>query len=148
MGRDGARLVIVNSVGREISPLDEIPPVEGTRMQLTIDLAMQKAAEDAFRAYGYWGAAVVLDPRSGDVLTLTSLPSYDPNAFATGIDRAAWAALNTDELRPLQNRAIQGRYSPGSTFKIAVAAAALEEGLVTPDHQIYCPGGATFYGRF
>lgn len=148
MGADGARRVVVNSVGREIRTIEELPPVEGRRVQLSLNHAMQRAAEDAFRAYGYWGAAVVLDPRTGDVLTLTSLPSYDPNAFATGIDRAAWAALNTDELRPLQNRAIQGRYSPGSTFKIAVAAAALEEGLVTPDHQIYCPGGATFYGRF
>lgn len=148
MGADGARRVVVNSVGREIRTIEELPPVEGRRARLSLNQAMQQAAEDAFRAYGYWGAAVVLDPRTGDVLTLTSLPSYDPNAFATGIDRAAWTALNTDELRPLQNRAIQGRYSPGSTFKIAVAAAALEEGLVTPDHQIYCPGGATFYGRF
>ena len=74
---------------------------------------MQKAAEDGFRALGYNGAAVVLDPRNGEVLALTSLPAYDPNEFAAGIDRATWTALNTDELRPLQNRAIQGRYSPG-----------------------------------
>jgi penicillin-binding protein 2 len=148
MGEDGARRVVVNSVGREIRELEEVPPTEGHRIQLSINYAMQRAAEDAFRAYGYWGAAVVLDPRNGDVLTLTSLPAYDPNDFSTGIDRATWASLNTDKLRPLQNRAIQGRYSPGSTFKIVVAAAALEEGLVTPDHKIYCPGGANFYGRF
>lgn len=148
MGEDGARRVVVNSMGREIRPLDEVPPVEGRRVRLTLDLAMQRAAEDAFRAYGYWGSAIVLDPRNGDVLTLVSLPAYDPNDFASGIDRVTWQALNTDKLRPLQNRAIQGRYSPGSTFKIVVATAALEEGLVTPDHQIYCPGGATFYGRY
>lgn len=148
MGEDGARRVVVNSVGREIRELEEVPPSEGHRIQLSINYAMQRAAEDAFRAYGYWGAAVVLDPRSGDVLTLTSLPAYDPNDFSTGIDRATWASLNTDKLRPLQNRAIQGRYSPGSTFKIVVAAAALEEGVVTPDHKIYCPGGANFYGRY
>jgi penicillin-binding protein 2 len=148
MGEDGARRVVVNSVGREIRELEEVKPTEGQRLQLSINYAMQRAAEDAFRAYGYWGAAVVLDPRNGDVLTLTSLPAYDPNDFSTGIDRATWASLNTDKLRPLQNRAIQGRYSPGSTFKIVVAAAALEEGLVTPEHQIYCPGGANFYGRF
>jgi penicillin-binding protein 2 len=148
MGGDGARRVVVNSVGREIRELEEVPPTEGHRVQLSINYAMQRAAEDAFRAYGYWGAAVVLDPRNGDVLTLTSLPAYDPNDFSTGIDRATWASLNTDKLRPLQNRAIQGRYSPGSTFKIVVAAAALEEGLVTPDHKIYCPGGANFYGRY
>jgi penicillin-binding protein 2 len=148
MGEDGARRVVVNSVGREIRELEKIDATEGQRVQLSINYAMQRAAEDAFRAYGYWGAAVILDPRNGDVLTLTSLPAYDPNDFSTGIDRATWAALNTDKLRPLQNRAIQGRYSPGSTFKIVVASAALEEGLVTPDHQIFCPGGANFYGRY
>ncbi len=129
MGADGARRVVVNSVGREIRTIEEVAPVEGTRVQLAIDYAMQKAAEDAFRVSGHWGSAIVLDPNTGDVLTLASLPAYDPNAFATGIDRSAWAALNTDKLRPLQNRAIQGRYSPGSTFKIVVATAALEEGV-------------------
>ncbi|HQZ38747.1 MAG TPA: penicillin-binding protein 2 [Vicinamibacterales bacterium] len=148
MGEDGARRVVVNSVGREIRTLEELPPTEGRRVQLSLNYDMQRAAEEAFEAYGYAGAAVVLDPRSGDVLTLTSLPAYDPNAFAAGIDRAAWAALNNDKQRPLQNRAIQGRYSPGSAFKIVVATAALEEGVVTPDRQIFCPGGATFYGRF
>ena len=148
MGDDGAKRVVVNSVGREIRTLEEIPPVQGRRVQLTIDYAMQKAAEDAFRAYGYFGSAVVLDPKTGEVLTLTSLPAFDPNDFATGIDRTTWNALNTDKLRPLQNRAIQGRYQPGSTFKIVVATAALEEGLITPERQIYCPGGGTFYGRF
>jgi penicillin-binding protein 2 len=148
MGADGARRVVVNSVGREIRTLEELPASEGQRVQLSLNYAMQRAAEDAFRAHGFWGAAVVLDPRSGDVLTLTSLPAYDPNDFSTGIDRATWAALNSDKLRPLQNRAIQGRYSPGSTFKIAVAVAALEEGLVTPDQKIFCPGGANFYGRY
>ena len=148
MGEDGARRVVVNSVGREIRTLEEIAPVQGRRVQLTINHAMQKAAEEAFKAYGYWGSAVVLEPRTGEVLTLTSLPSFDPNDFATGIDHATWQQLNTDELHPLQNRAIQGRYQPGSTFKIVVATAALEEGLITPERKIYCPGGGTFYGRF
>jgi penicillin-binding protein 2 len=148
MGADGARRVVVNSTGREIRTLEEIPPVQGRRVQLTINYAMQKAAEDAFRAYGYWGSAVVLEPKSGEVLVLTSLPAFDPNDFATGIDRATWQQLNTDKLRPLQNRAIQGRYQPGSTFKIVAATAALEEGAITPERMIYCPGGGTFYGRF
>jgi penicillin-binding protein 2 len=148
MGEDGARRVVVNSVGREIRTLDEAPPVEGRRVQLTLDADMQRAAEEGFRTTGYWGSAVVLDPRSGDVLTLVSLPAYDPNAFAAGIDRVTWQALNTDALRPLQNRAIQGRYSPGSTFKIVVATAGLEEKVVTPETKIYCGGGASFYGRF
>jgi penicillin-binding protein 2 len=148
MGRDGARVVVVNSLGREIAELDEIPPTAGQRVQLTLSLAMQKAAEDAFRAMGFWGSAIVLDPRTGDVLTLVSLPSYDPNAFAAGIDRTAYQALISDKLRPLQNRAIQGRYSPGSTFKVLVATAGLEEGLITPSFRVNCPGGGNFYGRW
>jgi penicillin-binding protein 2 len=148
MGQDGARSVVVNSLGREIKTVGEIDPVEGRRLQLTIDYDLQKAAEEAFRHAGFWGAAIVLDPRTGEVLAIVSLPAYDPNAFATGIDRATWGALNSDQLRPLQNRAIQGLYSPGSTFKIVVAAAALEEGLVTPAHRVRCSGGAVFYNRY
>jgi penicillin-binding protein 2 len=148
MGEDGAKRVVVNSMGREIRTIEEVKPTEGRRVQLTINHAMQKAAEDAFRNYGYWGSAIVLEPNTGEVLTLTSLPAFDPNDFATGIDRTTWNALNTDKLRPLQNRAIQGRYQPGSTFKIVVATAALEEGVITAERQIYCPGGGTFYGRF
>src|SRR5437016_3039724 len=147
MGEDGARRVVVNSVGREIRTLDEDPPSEGKRLQLTIDYDVQKAVEDGFKWAGFNGAAVILDPRSGEVLAFTSVPAYDPNAFASGIDRAAWASLNADELRPLSDRAIQGRYSPGSTFKMAVASAALEEGIITPDFKVYCPGRATFFGR-
>jgi penicillin-binding protein 2 len=148
MGQDGARRVVVNSTGREMRQLNREDPVEGQRVQLTLNLAMQQAAEEGFRELGYWGSAVVIDPRNGDVLTLASLPAFDPNAFAGGIDLETWQALNTDKLRPLQNRAIQGRYSPGSTFKLVVATAALEEGLVTPAYRVNCGGGATFYGRY
>jgi penicillin-binding protein 2 len=148
MGEDGARRVVVNSTGREMRMIDEIPPTEGRRVQLTVDYDLQKAAEDGFRNAGFNGAALIMDPRNGEVLTYTSLPSYDPNDFAAGIDRVTWASLNTDKLRPLQNRVLQGRYSPGSTFKIVVATAALEEGLVTPDFHVNCSGGATFFGRY
>jgi penicillin-binding protein 2 len=148
MGADGDRLVRVTSTGREIDVVKTVPPQEGRRLQLTIDADLQKAAEDGFKHYGYNGAAVVLDPRSGELLSLVSLPAYDPNRFAIGIDRATWASLNTDRLKPLQNRALQGRYSPGSTFKIVVAAAALEEGIVSPDFRVFCPGGASFFGRY
>ena len=113
MGEDGARRVKVNSMGRELGMLEEIPAHEGRRVQLTIDADLQRAAEEGFKAGGFNGAAVVMDPRTGDVLAFTSVPGYDPNDFAGGIDRATWAALNTDRLKPLQNRAIQGRYSPG-----------------------------------
>jgi len=148
MGENGARRVVVNSMGREIRTLEEIQPHEGRRVQLTIDIDLQRAAEEGFKAGGFNGAAVVMDPRTGEVLAFTSRPGYDPNDFAAGIDRATWAGLNTDPLKPLQNRAIQGRYSPGSTFKIVVAVAALEEGVITPDFRVNCGGGATFYGRF
>jgi penicillin-binding protein 2 len=155
MGTEGSKEVIVNSVGREIEQVAQHDPKEGKRLQLTIDLDLQKAAEDGFRHFGevqsggpYNGAAVVLDPRSGEVLTLVSLPAYDPNKFAVGIDAATWKSLNTDPLRPLNNRALQGRYSPGSTFKIVVATAALEEGVATPATRVHCPGGGVFHGRY
>jgi penicillin-binding protein 2 len=147
MGDDGAKRVVVNSVGREIRTLEEDEPTEGKRLQLTIDYDVQKAIEDGFDRVGFNGAAVVLDPHSGEVLGFTSRPAYDPNAFAAGIDRATWASLTADEYRPLNDRAIQGRYSPGSTFKMAVALAALEEGIITPDFHVHCSGSATFYGR-
>jgi penicillin-binding protein 2 len=148
MGNDGSRYVVVNSLGREIESLREDNPVEGRRLQLTIDYDVQRAVEEGFRESGFNGAAVMLDPRTGEVLSLVSLPAYDPNAFAVGIDRAAWQALNADRLHPLQNRAIQGRYSPGSTFKIPMAVTALEEGVITADHRIHCSGGGVFYGRY
>ena len=148
MGEDGARRVIVNNVGREIDTLEEIDPTVGRRVQLTIDLDLQKAAEDGFRHAGFNGAALIMDPRTGEVLVHASMPAYDPNDFAAGIKSATWTALLNDRLRPLSNRVLQGRYSPGSTFKIVVATAALEEGLVDPDHRITCNGGANFYGRY
>ena len=147
MGEDGAKRVVVNSMGREIRTLEESPPSEGKRVALTVDYDLQKALEDGFKVSGFNGASVSMDPKTGEVLAFTNVPGYDPNAFAGGIDRATWASLNTDDLKPLQDRAIQGRYSPGSTFKMAVAAAALEEGLITPDFKVACPGHAVFFGR-
>jgi penicillin-binding protein 2 len=152
-GRDGVRRVVVNSLGREMGdPLEEIPPVEGNRLQLTIDYDLQKAVEDGFKAADdanltNAGSAVVLDPRNGEVLAFSSQPSFDPNAFASGVDRATWASLIRDDQFPLTNRALRGSYSPGSTFKMAVGLAALEEGAITPDFTVFCGGGANFYGR-
>ena len=149
MGEDGAKDVIVNSLGRELGLAGEpTPPTEGRRVQLTIDYDLQKAAEDGFRHAGFNGAALIMDPRTGEVLVHASLPAYDPNDFAGGIDSKTYRSLITDPLRPLTNRVLQGRYSPGSTFKIVVAAAAMEEGVATPDTRIYCGGGATFFGRY
>jgi penicillin-binding protein 2 len=152
MGKDGAKVVVVNSLGREIRTLEEVAPTEGKRLQLTIDYDLQKAVDDAFKAARVArltnaGAAIVLDPNTGEVLAYSSEPAFDPNAFAAGIDRAAWASLTSDEQRPLNDRALQGRYSPGSTFKMAVALAGLQEGVITPDFKVHCGGSANFYGR-
>ncbi len=152
MGEDGARRVVVNSVGREIRTLDEEEPTEGKRLKLTIDYDIQKAVQDGFKAVDdagltNAGAAVILDPATGEVLAFASEPAYDPNAFASGIDRETWNTLTTDEDLPLNDRAIQGRYSPGSTFKMAVALAGLEEGVITPDFKVHCAGHAVFYGH-
>jgi penicillin-binding protein 2 len=150
MGEDGAETAIVNSIGRKIRTVEEAyeAPSEGRRVQLTIDYDLQKAAEDGFRHAGFNGAALIMDPHSGEVLVHASLPAYDPNDFAGGIDSKTYRSLIDDPLRPLTNRVLQGRYSPGSTFKIVVAAAAMEEGIATPDTRIYCGGGATFFGRY
>ena len=155
MGVEGSRDVIVNSRGREIDEIRKQPPKVGTPLQLTIDADLQKAAADGFNHFGtlyggapYNGAGVVLDPRSGEVLTLVSLPVYDPNKFARRIDSKTWSSLINDKSRPLSNRALQSTFSPGSTFKLVVATAAMEEGVAGPDFRVYCGGGGVFYGRY
>ena len=147
MGTDGNRFVVVNSVGREIEEGQRQEPIDGERLQLTIDYDLQRALEEGFRAAGFSGAAAFLDPSTGEVLAMTSLPAYDPNAFASGMDSTTWTRLTTDPQKPMTNRLIQGTYSPGSTFKILMAVAALEEGVITPETKFFCPGHATFYGR-
>jgi penicillin-binding protein 2 len=147
MGVDGNRLFSVNSKGREIDEVRKEDPIDGQRMQLTLDLDLQQALEDAFTQSGYAGAAAFLDPKTGEVLAMTSRPSYDPNDFANGLDSATWSRLLTDPQRPLTNRLIQGTYSPGSTFKIAMSVAALETGVIGPDYTVYCPGHFEFGGR-
>jgi penicillin-binding protein 2 len=147
MGTDGTRFVVVNSRGREISELDKQDPIEGRRVQVTLDYDLQMALEEGFRQAGFNGAAAFLDPASGEILAMTSLPAYDPNAFATGLESAEWARLSSDPLRPMSNRLIQGTYSPGSTFKIVMAIAALEAGVITPQTTFFCPGHGSFYGR-
>jgi len=149
MGTDGNKFVVVNSVGREIEELknQKQEPIDGERMQLTLDYDLQRALEDGFRAAGFSGAAAFLDPSTGEVLAMTSLPAYDPNDFAGGMDNTTWTRLTTDPEKPMTNRLIQGTYSPGSTFKILMAVAALEEGVITPETKFFCPGYGTFYGR-
>jgi len=93
------------------------------------------------------GAVVAMDPRNGEILAMVSHPSYDPNAFAVRINRTDWNQLITNPNHPLMNKAIQDQLAPGSTFKIIMSAAGLQEG-VAQDMHVNCVGGGTFYGRF
>ena len=122
-GADGSKPSSSTASAARSATLDEDQPNEASALQLTIDADMQKATEDAFDASGFNGAAVVLDPRNGEVLGVHQPSRLRSERFAAGIDRATWASLNTDDCKPLQNRALQGRYSPGSTFKMAVGLA-------------------------
>jgi penicillin-binding protein 2 len=144
-GVDGGQQVEVDAVGRKLRVLSEVEETPGNTLVLTVDRDLQLAAE---RAMGeHEGAVVALDPRNGDVLAMVSRPAFDPNAFARGIRAAEWRALLEDRRRPLNSKAVQGTYPPGSTFKIVMAAAALEEGVITPFTQIFCGGGLFFGNR-
>lgn len=144
-GIDGTRRVVVNSRGIEKELAEDAPPVAGASVELTLSASLQRSMEEAFE--GRAGSAVALDPFTGEVLGLVSLPSFDPNLFTDAVPAEAWDALVNDERTPLLNRAVQGQYAPGSLFKVVMAVAGLEEGLVTPDTTVYCPGYATIQGH-
>jgi penicillin-binding protein 2 len=137
-GRRGAELVEVNVYDKEIKNLGRIDPIPGYNIVLTIDADLQKAAWQAFA--GKPGAAVALDTRDGSVLAMVSSPSFDPNLFNSGISYELWDKMQNNPLNPLSNRAISGQYPPGSTYKLIIAAAALEEGIITPEQKIFCNG--------
>lgn len=144
-GRAGGRNLVVDVAGRVVDALDEIDPVRGGSVTLTLDLDLQRAGEEAFLPDVLGerpkiGALVAMDVRNGDVLALVSKPSFDPNDFAGGIDSETWKSLIQDEWRPIQNRAIAGQYPPGSTYKPLVAAAGLQEHLIDPNKKVFCPG--------
>ncbi len=144
-GHDGMRRVVVNSRGQEMGVLSTINALPGNDLRLTIDLDLQMAAEASLGDHA--GAVVALDPRTGEVLTMVSHPSFDPNDFAKRIDPKEWDALMSDPMKPLMNKAIQAQLAPGSTFKIVMAAAALETGTVNPDFIVHCAGAVTIYGH-
>jgi penicillin-binding protein 2 len=144
-GRNGVQRVVVNSHGRRERMLAEIPPVWGDTVRLSLDLDLQRSLEDSFGEKA--GAAVVIDARNGQLLALGSFPSFDPNFFSRRFDQEQWRALVHDPDHRLQNRGIQGRYPPGSTFKLVVAAAALEEGVITPSTRMTCKGWVRLYGK-
>jgi penicillin-binding protein 2 len=144
-GQDGSRDVIVDSHGREVGYLRTQHAVPGQDLKLTIDIDLQRTAELALGDAN--GAVVAMDPRNGEILAMVSHPSYDPNAFAVRINRTDWNQLITNPNHPLMNKAIQDQLAPGSTFKIIMSAAGLQEG-VAQDMRVNCAGGGTFYGRF
>jgi penicillin-binding protein 2 len=151
-GRAGGRNQVVDVAGRVVEVLDEVEPQPGGAVTLTLDLDLQRAADEGFLPEvlgepAKMGALVALDPRNGDVLALVAKPAYDPNDFAGGIDSETWRRLTTDEWRPLQNRALAGLYSPGSTYKALVAAAALQEEAIDPEERVFCPGSFTLGRR-
>ena len=137
-GTGGSSQVEVNAFGRVIRELARKDGQPGGEVRLTVDLELQRFI--ARRLENESASAVVLDVHSGEVLALVSTPAYDPNAFNRGLSGEEWRTLNRDPLTPLVNKAIAGLYAPGSTFKIAVALAALERGVVTPGQRVFCPG--------
>jgi penicillin-binding protein 2 len=145
MGESGGRQIEVNAVGRMMRVLGTVEPTPGNNLFLTLDLELQKAAEEALA--GKNGAVVALDPRNGDVLAMVSKPDFDPNLFSRGITPENWKSIIGNPARPLQNRATQGQYPPGSVFKIITALAALEEKVITPDTVFSCSGAFPFGNR-
>ncbi len=145
-GAPGGQQVEVDALGRRVRVLEEVPDVPGDTLVLTLDRALQEEAERALGRHA--GAVVGLDPRTGEVLALASQPAYDPNLFARGIQPAEWRSLVQDPLKPLNDRAVQGQYPPGSTFKVVMAAAGLEEGAIGPRSGAYCRGGMPFGKHF
>ena len=145
MGKNGSRQALVDSRGREVERLGETAAVPGNPLKLTVDIDLQVAAEEALA--GKNGAIVAMDPRTGEILAMVSRPTFDPNDFAVHVSRDQWDKLVTDPDKPLLNKAIQAQLAPGSTFKIIMGTAGLQEGIAQDMH-VTCNGGGDFYGRY
>jgi len=137
-GSSGSSQVEVNAFGRVIRELNRQEGQPGAEVKLTVDLGLQSMVSQ--RLAGESAAVVVVDVKNGDVLSMVSTPGYDPNAFNRGLKSSEWHELVSNPMAPLTNKAIAGRYSPGSTFKMAVLLAALEKGVITPSSMIFCKG--------
>ena len=142
-GKKGYKEVEVDVSGRELKTLRKLPPESGNNLILTLDVKIQEELEKLMTGTAEQnmnGSVVVMKVQTGEIIAITSKPSFDPNKFAAGISSQSWKALVTDEWHPLQNRSIHGQYPPGSTYKIVTALAGLEEGVIKPDTSIFCPG--------
>ncbi len=144
-GKTGKKIVEVDAVGRETNMLRIDQPTPGDDIYLTIDLDLQKEAEEALGVEA--GAIVAMDPDNGEILAMVSHPAFNPNTLSHGVTQAEWEKVSKDPGHILMNRAIQGEYPPGSTFKIVVASSALELKDITPASNIYCRGGLYFGNR-
>jgi len=144
-GIDGSRDVIVNSHGKELGHLGQTLATPGKDLRLTIDLDIQMAAEKALE--GKVGAIVAMDPHTGEILAMASRPTFDPNQFAVRLTKNYWNEILNNPDHPLLNKAIQAQLAPGSTFKIIMSLAGLQENVAQTMH-VACNGGATFYGHF
>jgi penicillin-binding protein 2 len=137
-GKDGGERIEVDAMGRQMRMIQATEPHPGAQVVTTIDRRIQEAAEKAME--GHAGAVVVMDPRNGDVLAMVSTPAFEIDRFTGTIDRNAWLRVIQDPEHPLLNRTIQSQYAPGSVFKIVVAAAGLQEGILAPTDGTYCNG--------
>lgn len=142
-GTSGTVKLEVNAYGKIMKEIERSAGTEGGSLTLTTDTRLQKASAEAFGEQS--GAAVVLDVKTGEILAMVSVPSFDPNLFTNGISYKHWNELLNNERNPLADKAVSGQYSPGSTFKIVVALAALEAGVITADTRYFC-GGALNVG--
>ena len=145
-GSSGWRRAVVNSIGREMVTLEEEPPHPGLNVQLTLDSQLQGRIVELME--GRRGAVVVLGVDTGDVLALVSVPAFDPNSFAARFTQQQWTELSEDPAKPLRNRALAAELPPGSIFKLVMATAGLEEGVISRSSTFFCPGGKQAYGRF
>ncbi len=137
-GTAGTKKMEINAVGRQVRELDRKDPVAGDDLEVSLDSRLQKIGFEALKDEA--GSAVLMDVNTGEVLMLVSTPSFNPNIFNYPIEAGTWNELNTNERHPLLNKALVGGYSPGSTFKIVVALAGLESGVIKPSTQINCEG--------
>jgi penicillin-binding protein 2 len=144
-GRSGFEQVEVDAGGRAVRVLERMPPIPGNNLTLTLDVKLQEVAEKAFGERR--GALVAIEPATGGILALVSMPGYDPNLFVDGIDPQNWDLLNNSPDKPMVNRALNGAYPPGSTFKPFMALAALTLGKRTPQQAIADPGYFVFGGH-
>ena len=143
-GTVGYQRVETNAFGRMVRVLDRIEPIPGKNIVLTLDVELQRVAREAMGEEA--GAVVAINPKNGEVLTLVSTGDFDPNLFINGIDRKSYKELQESPSRPLFNRALQGQYPPGSTFKPFVALAGQELGAVDANHTIFCRGWYSLKG--